>query len=155
MPAFLSLGIAVGCALAGVLSHEKVNFRLVTWGAWGISLALALVAIAGSFPLPTTVTYYLVSVFLFAAGGAVGLFSVPLQVFLQGRPPRDQKGRVIGAMNLLNWIGIFLAAGMYGMLTRGIVWLGIGQWALFASTAVMMLPVALLYHPRETPPPHE
>jgi acyl-[acyl-carrier-protein]-phospholipid O-acyltransferase/long-chain-fatty-acid--[acyl-carrier-protein] ligase len=155
MPAFLSLGIAAGCALAGVLSHEKVNFRLVTWGAWGISLALALVAIAGSLSLPTTVTYYLVSVFLFAAGGAVGLFSVPLQVFLQGRPPRDQKGRVIGAMNLLNWIGIFLAAGMYGLLTRGIVWLGIGQWALFAGTAVMMLPVAVFYHPRETPRPEE
>jgi drug/metabolite transporter (DMT)-like permease len=78
-----------------------------------------------------------------------------LQVFLQGRPPRDQKGRVIGAMNLLNWIGIFLAAGMYGLLTRGIVWLGIGQWGLFASTAVMMLPVALFYRPRETPRPEE
>src|SRR5262249_42691334 len=25
MPAFLSLGIAAGCALAGMLSHEKVN----------------------------------------------------------------------------------------------------------------------------------
>jgi acyl-[acyl-carrier-protein]-phospholipid O-acyltransferase/long-chain-fatty-acid--[acyl-carrier-protein] ligase len=155
MPAFLSLGIAAGCALAGILSHEKVNFRLVTWGAWGISLALALVAIVGRLALPTMIVYYLVSIFLFAAGAAVGLFSVPLQVFLQGRPPRDQKGRVIGAMNLLNWVGIFLAAGMYGALTRLIAWLGVGQWALFASTAAMMLPVALFYHPRETPRPDE
>lgn len=155
MPAFLSLGIAAGCALAGVLSHEKVNFKLVTLGAWGISAALALVAITGSFALPVSATYYLTSVFLFAAGAAVGLFSVPLQVFLQERPPRDQKGRVIGAMNLLNWIGIFLAAGLYGLLTRGIVWAGVGQWALFAGTAVMMLPVAIFYRPRETPRPDD
>lgn len=153
MPAFLSLGIAVGCALAGFLSREKVNFRLVPWGAWGICLALVLVAVTGRLPLPAQVAYILVSVFLFIAGGAVGLFSVPLQVFLQGRPPADQKGRVIGAMNLVNWIGIFLAAGTYGVLTRLINLLNAGQWALFAFTAAMMLPVALLYRPRETPKP--
>lgn len=153
MPAFLSLGIAVGCALAGALSREKVNFRLVPWGASGICLALVLVSLSGRLPLPVSVTYGLASVFLFVAGAATGLFSVPLQVFLQGRPPRDQKGRVIGAMNLLNWIGIFFAAGMYGLLSRGINLAGTGQWALFACTAVMMLPVALFYRPRETPRP--
>jgi acyl-[acyl-carrier-protein]-phospholipid O-acyltransferase/long-chain-fatty-acid--[acyl-carrier-protein] ligase len=153
MPAFLSLGIAVGCALAGFLSREKVNFRLVPWGAWGISLALVLVAVTGRLPLSVQVVYVLVSVLLFFAGAAVGLFSVPLQVFLQGRPPADQKGRVIGAMNLLNWVGIFLAAGTYGLLTRAIDLLGTGQWSLFAFTAAMMLPVAIFYRPRETPKP--
>ena len=153
MLASLSLGIALGCALAGYLSQEKVNFRLVTWGAWGICLALVLVALTGSLPLPAGVAYALVSFFLFVAGAAVGLFSVPLQVFLQGRPPADQKGRVIGAMNLLNWVGIFLAAGAYGLLTRVINLLDVGQWALFAFTAAMMLPVALFYRPRETPKP--
>jgi acyl-[acyl-carrier-protein]-phospholipid O-acyltransferase/long-chain-fatty-acid--[acyl-carrier-protein] ligase len=78
---------------------------------------------------------------------------VPLQVFLQGRPPADQKGRVIGAMNLLNWVGIFLAAATYGLLTRLINAVDARQWALFAFTAAMMLPVALLYRPRETPKP--
>jgi len=153
MPAFLSLGIAAGCALAGFLSREKVNFRLVPWGAWGIFLALVFVALSGRMPLPVPVAYVLVSMFLFMAGAAVGLFSVPLQVFLQGRPPADQKGRVIGAMNLVNWIGIFLAAGAYGLLTRLINLLNAGQWALFAFTAAMIFPVALLYRPRETPKP--
>ena len=39
-----------------------------------------------------------------------GLFIVPLQVFMQARPPEDQKGRMIGAMNLVNWIAILFAA---------------------------------------------
>ena len=50
---------------------------------------------------------------------------------------------------------IYGQPSLSGRLTRGIAWLGIGQWALFASTAVMMLPVALFYHPRETPRPEE
>lgn len=153
MPAFLSLGIAAGCALAGALSKERVNFKLVSWGAWGICVSLALVATCARLPLPINVTYALVSAFLFIAGGATGLFSVPLQVFLQGRPPADQKGRVIGAMNLLNWVGIFLAAATYGGLTRAIHLLGVSQWALFACTAVMFLPVAIFYRPHETPRP--
>jgi acyl-[acyl-carrier-protein]-phospholipid O-acyltransferase/long-chain-fatty-acid--[acyl-carrier-protein] ligase len=153
MPAFLSLGIAAGCALAGVLSKERVNFKLVSWGAWGICVSLALVALCARLPAPANVIYVLVSLFLFIAGGATGLFSVPLQVFLQGRPPADQKGRVIGAMNLLNWVGIFLAAATYGMLTRAIHLAGAGQWALFACTAVMFLPVALFYRPQDTPRP--
>ena len=60
---------------------------------------------------------------------------------------------MIGAMNLVNWVGIFLAAGTYGLLTRLINVLGVGQWALFAFTAAMILPVALVYRPRETPKP--
>ena len=50
----------------------------------------------------------LVGVGLFA-----GFFYVPLAVFMQVRPPTEKKGRMIGAMNLVNWIGIMLAAGFY------------------------------------------
>ncbi len=153
MLAWLSLGIACGCALAGKLSGEKVNFRLIPWGAWGICVALALVALAGLLPLPKSSAAMLASAFLFCTGMATGIFSVPMQVFLQGRPPSDQKGRVIGAMNLLNWIGIFLAAGVYAGLIKVIGLLQLGQWALFAATAILMLPVALFYRPRETPKP--
>ena len=46
-------------------------------------------------------------------GFSAGFFIVPLQVFLQARPPKDQKGRMIGAMNLVNWIAIVLSAVFY------------------------------------------
>src|SRR5262245_61731637 len=134
MLAWLSLGIALGCALAGKLSHERVNFRLVRWGAWGICAALGLVALAGALPLPTMLASVLSSGFLFLVGGATGIFSVPMQVFLQQRPPAGQKGRVIGVMNLFNWVGIFLAAGVYGALVWGIHSLALRPWALFAAT---------------------
>ncbi len=153
MLAWLSLGIALGCALAGKLSGEKVNFRLVPWGAWGISGALMLVALAGALALPQAVASAGATASLFLVGGATGIFSVPMQVFLQERPPADQKGRVIGAMNLFNWVGIFLAAGVYGVLIWIINLVGLKPWALFDATAVLMLPMALFYRPRETPRP--
>ena len=88
---------------------------------------------------------------LIAVGLFAGFFSVPLQVFLQASAPSDQKGRIIGAFNLLNWIGI---AGSGAVYTLG-RWLLIEQWelphaSLFGFAALLMLPVALLYRPPET-----
>jgi hypothetical protein len=80
-------------------------------------------------------------------GVFAGFFIVPRAVFMQARPPEDQKGRMIGAMNLINWIGILLAAGFYfaaeaicRMLHAPVSW-------IFAMTAAVMLPVALFYRP--------
>jgi len=155
MLAVLSLGIALGCAAAGKLSGEKANFRLVPWGAWGICAALALVAGSGLVPIPRRAAAVLATGFLFLVGGATGVFSVPMQVFLQGRPPAAQKGRVIGAMNLFNWVGICLAAGVYGILIWGINRLQLPKANLFSACALLMLPIALLYRPKETPKPEE
>lgn len=87
---------------------------------------------------------------LIAVGLFSGFFSVPLQVFLQASAPSDQKGRIIGAFNLLNWIGITGSAAVYAL----------GRWmliermelphaSLFGFAAVLMLPVALFYRPPE------
>ena len=84
---------------------------------------------------------------LIALGIFTGMFAVPLQVFLQSRPPEPLKGRMIATQNLLNWIGIFLSAGIYYL----------GNWILerfhlpgngmFALTACFMLPVAIGFRP--------
>ena len=132
-----------------------MNFRLVPWGAWGICAALALVAGSGLVAVPRQVAAVLATGFLFLVGGATGVFSVPMQVFLQGRPPADQKGRVIGAMNLFNWVGICLAAGVYGLLIWAINALQLPKASLFSACALLMLPIALWYRPRETPKPDD
>ena len=51
---------------------------------------------------------------LIGVGLFAGFFYVPLAVFMQARPPAELKGRMIGAMNLVNWIGIMLSAVFYG-----------------------------------------
>lgn len=163
MAGFLVIGIALGCAMAGWLSGRKVNFRLVPWGCWGMVLGLGLLSLLGGaagaegnskLPRLSADAVSLGSKFLLACMGiAAGVFTVPLQVFLQSRPPADQKGRVIGAMNLVNWIGILFSAEIYAGFDRLRALTGAPHSALFGGTALLLLPVALFYRPRDTPPP--
>ncbi|MGQ0635848.1 MAG: MFS transporter [Planctomycetaceae bacterium] len=149
MLGFLVIGISIGCAAGGWLSHERVEFRLVSWGAWGMVAGLALFAVWGSVAPGVEEALRGSRGLLFEMGCAAGLFTVPLQVFLQSRPPVDQKGRVIGAMNLVNWIGILLSAVVYGALERIVTALGGPISWVFGALALLLLPVALLYRPRE------
>jgi len=87
----------------------------------------------------------LISVGLFA-----GMFSVPLQVYLQSMSPAEQKGRIIGANNLLNWIGIAAAGQIYDLGRLILVdTFTLPQATLFGFAALLMLPVALFYRPPE------
>lgn len=168
MAACMGVGIAIGCVLAGRWSHGRVRFELVTRGAWGLIAAFLVATVIGylgtaevtaaelaearenpfaakAFDVgnPAQWPAYLTMILL---GGCAGLFAVPLQVFLQHRPPRELKGRMIGAMNLANWIGILLSAVMYGILAQ---WLSESRqyhW-IFLIAAGMLLPVALFYRP--------
>ena len=87
---------------------------------------------------------------LIAVGLFAGFFSVPLQVFLQASAPSDQKGRIIGAFNLLNWIGIAGSAAVYAIGRLLLVdWLELPHASLFGFAALLMLPVAVFYRPPE------
>jgi MFS family permease len=88
----------------------------------------------------------LISVGLFA-----GFYSVPLQVYLQSAAPLEQKGRIIGANNLINWIGIALG-GFVCFLGRILLvdWMSLPCASLFGLAAALMLPVALFYRPPAT-----
>jgi len=90
------------------------------------------------------------AVALIAVGLFAGFFSVPLQVYLQATAPVEQKGRIIGAMNLMNWIGI-AGAGVVYSIGRFILvdWLLLPYATIFGFAALLMLPVALFYRPPE------
>ncbi len=97
-------------------------YRGTLLGPWGSAAALVMVG-------------------LFA-----GFYSVPLQVYLQSNAPVEQKGRIIGALNLLNWIGI-AGAGLVYTIGRLILidWLMLPYATLFGFAAALMLPVAIFY----------
>ncbi|MGE0373947.1 MAG: MFS transporter [Planctomycetaceae bacterium] len=155
--ASIGFGIAIGCLLGGRLCGKRINFGLARFGAWGITLtALGLTAVPWVTTSPLTATW-LTGALLMTLGLCGGLFAVPLQVFMQARPPAGQKGRMIGAMNLINWIGILLSAGMYGVCaslftqppaTEGGAPVSTISWT-FAVVAAIMLPVALFYRPAD------
>lgn len=170
MTACIGFGIAAGCVLTGRLSRGRVRFGLVRVGACGIIGCFLLAALIGwvgtaevpeaiaaaaeNDPLadhafsPTNPAQWPAYPVMIALGVFSGMFAVPLQIVLQSRPPRELKGRMIGAMNLANWIGIVLSAGVYGLVVLLIR--DSRQYALiFAVAAAILAPVALLYRPKD------
>ncbi|NNJ24921.1 Lysophospholipid transporter LplT [Planctomycetes bacterium LzC2] len=168
-------GIAAGCVLAGKLSGERVRYGLVSIGTWGIVASFAVLVAVGWFhppveamgaadgadgaaagagfgEAPVEIDFYRTAVWWLAAapmttlGVFSGLFAVPLQVALQTRPPRDLKGRMIGAMNLFNWIGIVLSSVVYFGLTATVAAGGHYHWA-FAVAGALLIPVGLFFRP--------
>ena len=154
LTAVIGLGIAAGAVLAGKLSRGKADFRLVTWGGWGMVAGMLLMAVSlpaagggyahllgygGSFPV------------LVLLGMAAGMFAIPVQVFIQTRPPEDQKGRMIAVMNLTNFIAILLSGAIYMGFDRLIEACHWPRSVLFGLNAALILPVALFYRPRPAP----
>jgi acyl-[acyl-carrier-protein]-phospholipid O-acyltransferase/long-chain-fatty-acid--[acyl-carrier-protein] ligase len=148
LSACMGVGIAVGCLLGGYLSRGRVNRKVVTGGATGAVITLLMMAIPGernghflgfwgSIPV-------LILVGLFA-----GMFIVPVQVSLQSRPPRGEKGRMIATMNQFSWVGVILAAILWDVCDRVLNYKGWPLSTAFAFTAALMLPVALYYRPRD------
>jgi acyl-[acyl-carrier-protein]-phospholipid O-acyltransferase/long-chain-fatty-acid--[acyl-carrier-protein] ligase len=143
----IAIGIAGGCVLGGFLSKGRVDFRLVRIGAWGICGSLFLLSLsqggrhllgfAGSLPT------------LLALGVFTGLFAVPVQVFIQSRPPDGLKGRIIAVMNQANWLLILLSSAAYEFVfIPALGWLQLPDSGMFIFPALMMLPMAVWYHPK-------
>lgn len=86
---------------------------------------------------------------LIGLGIAAGLYIVPLQVFMQSRPPEAQKGRMIGTMNLANWIGIVLSAVLLGVANSLLEGMGISRVWLFVGLAFLVIPIAIFFNPEK------
>lgn len=148
LAACMGVGIAAGCLVAGMLSKSKVNFGLVKIGAWMLVIILAVLAIPGDGKW-NLLHYPGTAVALVLLGVFAGFYAVPLQVFLQTRPPESLKGRTIATTNLANWIAIVASAGVYFLFDFVVGWLSVPRATVFALTALLMLPVAIFYKPSE------
>jgi acyl-[acyl-carrier-protein]-phospholipid O-acyltransferase/long-chain-fatty-acid--[acyl-carrier-protein] ligase len=166
----ISFGIAGGCLLAGKLSASRVRFGLVRVGTWGMLICMLLISCPGISSqtltglgvspewlerLPGVDGQHLLgfngsAIVLAIAGLFAGLLAVPLQVYLQAKPPETLKGRLIGTMNLINWVGIIFSTVFYGICQRLCAWLGLPTFFTFGATALLiLLPIALFYRPAD------
>ncbi len=169
MTASIGVGIACGCAISGFFSTGKSEGgKWVRRGGWMTVASLLLIAflssgVAGrphaapdgfgvwaSF-VEANPFEWVVRASMLLLGLSAGVFVVPIQTYIQEAPPAEQKGRVIGAQNLLSWIGILLSAGFLAVMNAVIAAGsadGVGhhhKFVLFVVLAAVMLPVAVWY----------
>ena len=100
-----AFGIAGGSLLAAKLSGKDVEFGIVPLGAIGLTIAPVLLHNAPAH-LPTVLAIIL----LF--GISAGLFSLPLQTFIQMRAEAEIRGEVLAASSFINWVGILIASAL-------------------------------------------
>jgi acyl-[acyl-carrier-protein]-phospholipid O-acyltransferase/long-chain-fatty-acid--[acyl-carrier-protein] ligase len=131
--AALNIGIGIGSFAAGYLSGGKIEYGLVPLGALGLSIFAALLSRRG-------LAYSQILSVVAALGFFGGFFIVPISAILQHRPPKESKGVLLGAANLLSFMGLFLAAGVYWLLA---VKLNLGPRGVFMMGALMTLAATL------------
>jgi MFS family permease len=148
MAATIGAGIAIGAVLGGWLSGGRVNFAIAKAGAWGSCFFLLLLGLPGANndhflgfrgSLPA----------LALMGISAGFFAIPLQTYIQARPPKDQKGRIIGVQNTLNFTAILLSGVIYIGFDQLVTALAWPRATIFLFTAALMLPVAIFYRPEK------
>jgi acyl-[acyl-carrier-protein]-phospholipid O-acyltransferase/long-chain-fatty-acid--[acyl-carrier-protein] ligase len=148
LTASMGIGIAAGCMLGGYLSRGRVNQKIVIGGAWGVVITLVVLALPGG-PRGSLLGFYGSIPLLILVGLFSGMFIVPVQVALQSRPPREEKGRMIATMNQCSWIGIILGAVVWDLCLAALKNTGWPRSSVFAVTAMLMLPVAIFYRPKD------
>ncbi|MCP4858295.1 MAG: MFS transporter [Fuerstiella sp.] len=171
MAASIGIGIALGCVVSGFANKggARSGARWTTRGGWMIVGSLLLISLlaSGTLGRPAESAGQLQGMLhsigvadgiewslrlsMLLLGVSSGIFVIPIQVYVQETPPADQKGRLIGAMNFVTWIGILLSAAFLAIMNTvtGIL-AGNGnaheyQFVVFLTLAVLMAPVARRY----------
>jgi len=125
-PLLLALiaGVCVGSVLAGVWSGDHVELGILPLGAFGVALnSLLLFTVPATLFEPgvaVTGGFIWASILLFFLGVSAGLFSVPLEAYLQQRSPRESRGSILAASNFLTFSGICLASFLFAALRSSI-----------------------------------
>ncbi|MCF7354476.1 MFS transporter [Vibrio sp. CK2-1] len=126
--ALFSVGIAVGSLLCAKLSHQKINFKLMLLGGFGITVCSLVLGLATPKPSESLITIstlftssqlYPVFIALLCLGICGGLFIVPLYTLMQTLASDQTRAQVIAANNIFN------ALFMVGSAVMGIVCLSI------------------------------
>jgi acyl-[acyl-carrier-protein]-phospholipid O-acyltransferase/long-chain-fatty-acid--[acyl-carrier-protein] ligase len=126
-PLLLALiaGVCVGSVLAGIWSGDHVELGILPLGSLGVALFSLLL-----FTVPTKLFeagstlhggFGWACLLLFFLGTSAGLFSVPLEAYLQHRSPRQSRGSILAAANFLTFSGICLASLLFAVLRMPVV----------------------------------
>jgi len=129
LQAAVGIGIGVGSLIAGYLSFGEIEYGLVPLGALGMTVFGFLVS-------RSDLGLWQVRSDLAMLGFFGGFYAVPLNALIQHRPAPEHKGGVIAASNLLSFVGVFFAAGLYFVLSS---YAHFGAARIFLAGAVMTL----------------
>jgi len=113
LQAAVAIGIGLGSLATGYLSDAKIEYGLIPVGAVGMTL-FGFLSASNGISLERAAAY------LGLLGFFGGFYAVPLNALIQHRPDPARKGGIIAAANLISFVGVFAAAGVYFALAEGL-----------------------------------
>lgn len=106
-----AVGIAIGSAMAGKLSKDRVEPGLACASGFFMSIVFILL---GVFSHSLTVVLILLALLGFFGG----IFLIPFDSFIQITSPDKKRGRIIAAANFLSFCGVLIAALFLYIITK-------------------------------------
>jgi acyl-[acyl-carrier-protein]-phospholipid O-acyltransferase/long-chain-fatty-acid--[acyl-carrier-protein] ligase len=140
----LAIGIIIGAVLAIVVLKQIRPGSQVLLGTIGMFITLVLLGFwkpGGAHLLG----YWGALIGLITTGMFAAVFIVPIQVFMQSRPPAETKGRMIGTMNFANFVGILIAGPLYQLFLIIATSIGWPVSSIFWMLAVLLIPIAIRF----------
>jgi acyl-[acyl-carrier-protein]-phospholipid O-acyltransferase/long-chain-fatty-acid--[acyl-carrier-protein] ligase len=136
-------GVAAGGLLCGPLASGGRWFRVLAPAAIVLAAAMGLMGLIPFIHpdaklLGVALRTAYAAVLLICAGLAGGVLLVPLESFIQARPPADRKGQFIAAANCAAFSGMMLAGGAFVLIQ-----MCLSPTAAFAAMGVPTLAVGL------------
>jgi acyl-[acyl-carrier-protein]-phospholipid O-acyltransferase/long-chain-fatty-acid--[acyl-carrier-protein] ligase len=126
LQAAVAVGIGIGSFAAGYLSSGRVEYGLIPLGSMGMTVFGILLGARG-------LSFNHVLGLLSALGFFAGFFAVPVNALIQHQPDKKEKGGVIGAANLLSFVGIGASGACYYALLH---FLHFSPSGIFLSAAI-------------------
>lgn len=144
LTAAIAIGIMLGSILAAAVFKKLTPRMQVTIGLWGLVASLLFLG-CWTANGKHMFGYSGCFVLLIVMGVFAAVYAVPLQVFLQSRPPAELKGRMIGTMNQANFVGILLSGPLYQGFEKISSSMGWPISSVFWMLAVLVIPLAIFY----------
>lgn len=141
----LIAGVGAGSLLAGIWSDGKVELGIVPIGALGVILSSVFVFVAGmtmndALSAKDQFAYWGSCVGLFLLGGCAGLYSVPLEAYLQYRSDPKQRGMVLAGSFFISYVMIVGSFGVFYVLSMP---LQLSPSMVFLAGGLMTVPVLI------------
>lgn len=152
LTASIGLGIMVGALFASLLCRKGYGDLSVSIGLWGIFGSLIGLGIwtSGAGGAEHALGFGGSVLALIAMGVFAAIFAIPIQVFLQSRPPNAIKGRMIATMNQANFVGILISGPLYQVFEAIAGKQGWPICSVFLMMSLLVLPLAVFYRLKST-----
>jgi acyl-[acyl-carrier-protein]-phospholipid O-acyltransferase/long-chain-fatty-acid--[acyl-carrier-protein] ligase len=115
----LMIGICIGSFVVAQISTNKTWMKMPGPSTLGFGLGFVLVASASYLSNPLMLKIALFGA-LIISGTFAGMLLIPIASFIQIRPAANEKGKILGAGNFLDFSGIFFSGFIFKVIDESL-----------------------------------